>query len=360
MRLPSRFNPNITSGGSAGNKSEANSPDLSVRRPQPFKDKLVRLFLQSRRLYFSAVLLVLTPQVTASEQLLTQAWQDVQQLSSDEMAGRYPGSVGHQRAQQYILQRFAAMQLQPLHASYRQPFQFKSGLFSQSSGTNLVATITGCTFPEAYVVVTAHYDHLAASGSKIFNGADDNASGVAGLLYLAGKLQPACPAYSYIFIATDAEEQGLDGARAWLKQTPIPLAQIMLNINLDMISRGERRQRLYLAGKRTLPELQEIPSRQHQKVKLVLGHEGRSRQGMSRSAVEVDWSNASDHAVFRRAGIPYMYFGVDVHRHYHTADDDWQNIDPEFFKSALQLIHSSLSWVEQQPPAVFITARRPR
>lgn len=297
--------------------------------------------------------------VAADEQLL-QAWQDLQQLSSDEMAGRYPGSAGHQRAQLYISQRFAALQLQPLHASYQQPFQFDSGLFSQSSGTNLVATITGCTYPDAYVVVTAHYDHLAALGSKIFNGADDNASGVAGLLFLAGKLRSSCPAYSYIFIATDAEEQGLDGAKAWLKKTPVPLAQIMLNINLDMISRGERRQRLYLAGKRTFPKLQELPTRQHQKVKLVLGHDGRSRQGMSRSADDVDWSNASDHAVFRRAGIPYMYFGVDVHRHYHTPDDDWQKIDPEFFKSALQLIHSSISWVEQQPPAVFIEARRSR
>lgn len=320
--------------------------------------KLLNLGTKWRQWLMLTQLLAIT-QVAADEQLLAQAWLDVQVLSSDDMAGRYPGSAGHQRAQQYITQRFSGLKLQPLDASYRQPFQFESGLFSQSSGTNLVAKVTGCAFPEAYIVVSAHYDHLAASGSKIYNGADDNASGVAGLLYLAGKLSQSCPAYSYIFIATDAEERGLDGAKAWLKQSPIPISQLILNINLDMISRGERRQRLYLAGQRTLPQLQELPTRQHKKVKLVLGHDGRSRQGMSRSAADVDWSNASDHAVFRRAGIPYMYFGVDVHRHYHTPDDDWQKIDPEFFKSALQLIGSSVDWVEQQSPAVFRQARRP-
>ncbi|RVU32026.1 M28 family peptidase [Rheinheimera riviphila] len=320
--------------------------------------------LPSRYKCWFLTLLLLTSQAAADELLLAQAWQDVQQLSSDKMAGRFPGSAGHQLAQQYISARFSELKLQPLLADYRQPFQYKTGFFSQSSGVNLVAQIKGCRFPDAYVVVTAHYDHLKMAGSNIFNGADDNASGVAGMLYLAGKLRQSCPAYSYIFIATDAEEQGLDGAKAWLDQAPLPSTQQLLNINLDMISRGEKRQRLYLAGKRSLPALGNIPIRQHGEVKLVLGHDGSSRVGAARSSgdssAQVDWSNASDHAVFRRAGIPYLYFGVDVHRHYHTPDDDWQQINTEFFQSALQLIHSSVQWVEQQPPAVFIDARRAR
>lgn len=308
--------------------------------------------------WFLSVLL-LTSQAAADERLLAQAWQDLQQLSSDKMAGRFPGSAGHQLAQQYISGRFSELKLQPFLADYRQPFQYKTGFFSQSLGVNLVAQLKGCRFPDAYVVITAHYDHLAMAGRKVFNGADDNASGVAGLLYLAAKLSQNCPAYSYVFIATDAEEQGLKGAKAWLANSPLPIAQQLLNINLDMISRGEKRQRLYLAGKRSLPALNNIPTRQHDKVKLVLGHDGRSRVGASnQSSAQVDWSNASDHAEFRRAGLPYMYFGVDVHRHYHTADDDWQQIKPEFFNSALQLIGSSVDWVDQQSPDVFIEARR--
>lgn len=357
MRLPNRFE---SSGADRIHQDETVACGIALRQSAYCWKSLRRTILLTLQCSISAVLVAVTPQATAGESLLARAWLDLQQLSSDEMAGRFPGSAGHQRAQQYIVQRFTELKLQPLLTDYRQPFQFQSGFFSQSSGVNLVATITGCTFPQFYVVITAHYDHLAPSGSKIFNGADDNASGVAGLLYLAGKLSQSCPVYSYIFIATDAEEQGLEGAKAWLAQSPVPMAQQLLNINLDMISRGEKRQRLYLAGQRELPELSHMPTRQHQQVKLVLGHDGRSRVGMARTSGGIDWSNASDHAVFRRAGIPYMYFGVDVHRHYHTTDDDWQKIDPEFFSSALQLIHHSVSWVEQQPPALFIEARRPR
>ncbi len=307
--------------------------------------------------WYLMLLLVALP-AQASEQLLTQAWQDLQQLSADEMAGRYPGTAGHQRAQQYIVQRFRQLKLQPMLADYQQPFAFKHGFFKQAKGVNLVAQLTGCRHPQSYIVITAHYDHLAISGGKVFNGADDNASGVAGLLFLAGQLAQTCPAYSYIFIATDAEEHGLDGAKAWLADPPVPVTQQLLNINLDMISRGESRQRLYLAGKRSLPTLRTLADKQHGKVKLVLGHDSRSRVGAAQSSGQVDWSNASDHALFRRAGMPYMYFGVDVHRDYHTPDDDWHRIDQAFFQSSLQLIHSAVRWADTQPPAIFLQARR--
>lgn len=309
-------------------------------------------------LWVSTMFAFISPQSMSSEQLLTQAWQDLQYLSADEMAGRYPGTAGHQLAQQYIVERFEKINLQPIAADFRQPFEFKTGLFSQASGVNLVSKIVGCRFPDAYVVITAHYDHLAKSGSKIFNGADDNASGVAGMLYLAAMLNQSCPAFSYIFIATDAEEQGLDGAKAWIANPLVPVSQQVLNINLDMISRGERQQRLYLAGKRSLQALNTLPVRQYNQVRLLLGHDGYQRVGAALSSSQVDWSNASDHAVFRRVGIPYMYFGVDVHPQYHTPDDDWQQIDPAFFQSALQLIHNAVLWVEQQTPALFLQARR--
>jgi len=352
MQLPSRFRGKDGVHNSSG---VLVSCGLDSYHSLTWWKKLHRLVVWS---WCSCCAVMMAPTI-ASELLLAQAWQDLQQLSSDEMAGRFPGSAGHQLAQQYIIKRFTELKLQPVLADYRQPFQFQTGFFSQSQGVNLVAQLTGCTFPQAYIVITAHYDHLAMAGSKVFNGADDNASGVAGLLYLAAKLSQSCPAYSYIFIATDAEEHGLDGAKAWLDNSPLPLAQQLLNINLDMISRGEKRQRLYLAGKRSLPVLNNIPTRQHNKVKLVLGHDGRSRFGAAtQSSGQVDWSNASDHAEFRRAGLPYMYFGVDVHRHYHTVDDDWQQINPDFFNSALQLIGSSVDWVEQQNPALFIEARR--
>jgi Zn-dependent M28 family amino/carboxypeptidase len=250
-------------------------------------------------------------------------------------------------AQQYLQQRFISLGLTAVTADYRQPFDFQIG-FSKHQGVNLIAKRQGCRYPQLYIVVTAHYDHLAARGRQIFNGADDNASGVAGLLYLAGLLQQQCPAYSYLFVATDAEEHGLDGAKAFLATPPVPQSQMVLNINLDMIGRGEKRNRLYLLGKRTLPNIVNMPRAEQDGVNLILASQNRNS---GRGNARVDWSNASDHGAFRRAGIPYLYFGVDVHPDYHTPDDDWQRIQPEFLRAALEHISTTVLWLEQQTPA---------
>jgi Zn-dependent M28 family amino/carboxypeptidase len=278
-----------------------------------------------------------------------QAWLDLQQLSSDAMAGRANGSAGNALARQYLLRRYSQLALEPIHdGSFEQPFQFKKG-FSKRVGVNVLGLRRGCQYPQHYVVVTAHYDHLPMQAGKIFNGADDNASGVAGLLFLAAQTQYSCPAYSYLFLATDAEELGLDGAKAFLANPPVPVSQIALNINLDMISRGERDQRLYLAGKKTFPQLQQFAEQVQTPLKLTLAHDGRqSRLGRS-SQSAIDWSNASDHAVFRKAGIRYLYFGVDVHPQYHQPQDDWQRIDQRYFFSALALIEQSRRWFETLP-----------
>ena len=300
---------------------------------------------------------LLPAQATEAESagLWQAAWRDLQLLSADEMAGRSNGSAGSVLAQEYLQQRFASLGLTALTADYRQPFEFNVG-FSKKHGVNLMAKRQGCRYPEQYIVITAHYDHLPKRGRTVFNGADDNASGVAGLLYLAGILQQQCPAYSYLFVATDAEEHGLDGAKAFLANPPVPQAQMMLNINLDMIGRGEKRNRLYLLGKRSLPHITLMPRAEKNGVKLIMANENRSA---GRGSATVDWSNASDHGAFRRAGIPYLYFGVDVHPDYHTPDDDWQRIKPEFFRASLEQIAATLLWLEQQTPAQLQFGRKP-
>lgn len=119
----------------------------------------------------------------------------------------------------------------------------------------MVGYLPGCTYPEHYIAVTAHYDHLGKQGHKIFHGADDNASGVAVMLELASRLSQRCPAYSYIFIATDAEEGGLYGSKAFIAAPPLALNNIVLNLNLDMLGRPDRRGRLYLTGAKRFPDL---------------------------------------------------------------------------------------------------------
>ncbi len=285
------------------------------------------------------------------------AWQDLRVLAADEMAGRATGTAGGEAARLYLARRFAELQLQPVFADYFQPFAFTQG-FSQRHGVNVLGLRRGCKHPEYFIVVTAHYDHLRSRGTKIFNGADDNASGVAGLLYLAAQTGQHCPVYSYLFLATDAEEMGLDGAKAFMAAAPVPRQQLLLNINLDMISRGELNGRLYLAGKKQLPQLSQFAATVQTPLKLTLAHDGRqSRLGRS-SGAAVDWANASDHAVFRRAGMPFLYFGVDVHPQYHTPQDDWQRIDQQYFRASLELIEQSRRWVDLLPLAQLQAAQK--
>jgi len=282
--------------------------------------------------------------------LLQQSWQDLQILSSDAMQGRSPGSQGSQYARDYLVYRYRQLGLTALTESYLQPFNAHNG-WPDTPGVNVLGYRRGCVYPEQFVVITAHYDHLAPKGGRIYNGADDNASGVAGLLYLAGLSAQQCPAYSQLFLATDAEETGLDGARAFIQSGLVANRQIILNINLDMISRGERAQKLYLLASRPLTAIQQWVQQkpQQQKVRL-LGVREYQRLGAGIHAGRVNWANASDHAPFRRAGIGFMYFGVGLHQQYHTTDDDWQRVSPAFLHSALQLIATGWQLADTQKP----------
>ena len=75
---------------------------------------------------------------------------------------------------------------------------------------------------------------------QIFNGADDNASGVAALLAVAARISASKPAHSVVFAALDAEETGLNGARAFLADPPVPREGIVMNVNLDMVARDAK------------------------------------------------------------------------------------------------------------------------
>jgi Zn-dependent M28 family amino/carboxypeptidase len=278
---------------------------------------------------------------------LAGAMADIQQLSDARMAGRKTGSDGAALAAEYISQRFHELGLTPFTQGYLQSFRY--GSFDKT-GINVVAHLRGCQYAQSYIVITAHYDHLGLEGRKIFHGADDNASGVAALLALATRLTEQCPAYSYIFLATDAEESGLYGSKAFVAAPTVPLNSIVLNLNLDMVSHADRRGRLYLTGAKRYPALIAKLNATYDKIRF-LSHSGPGKFG--RDHRHYDWPNASDHGPFYRAGIPYLFFGGQDHAQYHTEEDQWQRIDTEFLNMALQAIWTTVLWLEQQEPATL-------
>lgn len=261
-----------------------------------------------------------------------QLLEDVAVLSADSLEGRGAGSAGGAKARAYIRAAFERIQLRPFEEGYEQPFALRNRGADAPPGVNLLGYVPGAERPDTFIVVTAHYDHLGIRRGQIFNGADDNASGVAGMLALADYFSRHRPRHSILFAALDAEEMGLLGAEALVQDPPVSRDHFALNVNLDMISRNEKDE-LFVAGVHHAPFLKSYLERvaARSQVHLRFGHDGGS------DMLE-DWTRSSDHGPFHLAGIPFVYFGVEDHPDYHQATDDFENIDPDFFARAVATI----------------------
>ncbi|MDT5159411.1 MAG: hypothetical protein QOC99_33 [Acidobacteriota bacterium] len=262
-----------------------------------------------------------------------QLLEDVRVLSSDAMQGRGTGTPGGALARAYILRRFGDAGLKPLWASYEQPFDVSArGGAAARKGVNLVGYVRGKRYPERLIVVTAHYDHLGVRGGQIYNGADDNASGVAALLQMAAHFSRTQPDNSLVFAALDAEEIGLVGAGVLVKQLKAEKRDVALNVNMDMVSHSDSGE-LYASGAYQTPSLKPLLERiaARAPVKLLLGHD-RPEQGHD------DWTNQSDQYAFHTAGFPFVYFGVEDHKDYHKPTDDFETITQDFFVHAAETI----------------------
>src|SRR5690606_1310652 len=106
---------------------------------------------------------------------------DVRILADDTMAGRAPGTAGSRMARSYIAYRLEEIGVQPSRERFEQAFVFTAGGVAYE-GVNLIGRIEGISRSKRTMVVMAHYDHMGVVGGRVFNGADDNASGVAVLL----------------------------------------------------------------------------------------------------------------------------------------------------------------------------------
>ncbi len=170
------------------------------------------------------------------------------------------------------------------------------------------------------VVIGAHYDHLGARGdSAIYHGADDNASGTAGVMAVAKAFSscPQRPRRSIVVICFTGEEKGLFGSRYYVGTDPLfPLAQTVAMINLDMIGRNDT-SAVEVFGANRSPDLAAILKDVNQSLKLKLDLKDDRRVG------------GSDHVSFFRKKIPYLFFNTGTHVDYHRPSDTAEKIDAE-------------------------------
>jgi hypothetical protein len=273
-------------------------------------------------------------------------------LAAPDMEGRATGTAGNAKARAFILAQFRAAGLEPLGTTFELPFSFERR--QPAGGKTEAVTMQGINLggicrgrgatDNGAIVITAHYDHLGVRDASIYHGADDNASGVTMLLALARHCRRAPFLHDAIFVAFDAEEMGLQGARAFVKTLPMPSNRtIALNVNFDMVARGDKNE-LYIAGTHQTPALKPVlePVAARSKIKVLFGHDSGGGQD--------DWTTQSDHAAFHQAGIPFIYFGVEDHPDYHKPTDTADKINPAFFYQSALTILDAVTTIDRALP----------
>lgn len=297
-------------------------------------------------LCYSFCLLFALPLMAQTAVDSSQLMKDIRTLSADKLEGRKAGSRGSRMAQFYILDRFKKIGLAAYHDTYEYPFYFQEG-DKKIMGTNLYGYIPGKL--STVIVISAHYDHLgikanANGADSVYNGADDNASGVGGLLAMAAYFKKHPPRYTLIFVALDGEEEGLQGAKAFVAQPPVPLTQIRQNINMDMIAHNDKNE-LYVCGTFQFPDarkyIDEVAARSS--VQLIAGHD-KPESGAD------DWTRQSDQYEFFKQKIPFLYFGVEDHPDYHHVTDEYTRINHSFYYRAVQTILEVVKKMDSDMP----------
>ena len=271
----------------------------------------------------------------------SQLLKDIQTLSSDEYQGRKTGTKGAEMSRAYLLGRFKEIGLKAFSTTpnYEQPFSFKRGNATEVKGINMIGYIQGKT--DNVIVISAHYDHLGVVKGEVFNGADDNASGVGGLLKIATYFAKNKPNNTIIFAAFDAEEMGLQGAKAFVANPTVAIDKIKLNINMDMIAHNDKGE-LYACGTFKYPSLKKYFTLKSPDVKILFGHDD------PKLGRDDDWTDQSDQGAFNAKNIPFLYFGVEDHKDYHKATDEYPNINKTFYTNAVDAILEVANNIDKQ------------
>ena len=226
--------------------------------------------------------------------------------------------------------------------------------FGKEIATNMIGFIEGNdpVLKDEYIIVGAHFDHLGLGGRRsgslnpdtliIHNGADDNASGTAGILELSYKFMSNRHLLkrSVLVICFDAEEKGLLGSKYYVKNPARNISNTAMMVNMDMVGR-----------------LNDSP--------VVLGGVGSSgnfvniiEDASNSHTLEIETNmggmdfGRSDHASFYRENIPVLFFFTGAHEDYHKPTDDWDKIDYKGEKKILDFIYDliiDVSQLEKKP-----------
>ena len=284
-------------------------------------------------------------------------------LASDSLEGRETGKPGQKKAAAYIANHFKEIGIPPYkRKTYFQKFKVKSKrhvckcddcdltffkrVFKSNQiirGENVLGFIEGSDLKEELIIITAHYDHLGKHDSLIFNGADDDASGVAGAMEIAeafmlAKKDGKGPRRSILIMPVSGEEKGLLGSKYYTDNPVYPLNNTIANLNIDMIGRLDdwhsTGNYVYLIGSDRLSyDLHNINEEVNNKyTKLDLDYKYNDEEDPNR------YYYRSDHYNFAKNNIPVIFYFNGVHEDYHRPSDTIEKLDFSKIKTISKLV----------------------
>ena len=284
-----------------------------------------------------------TPTINLSDQVdLINLQADVDWLADDARLGRKAGTPAADEVAAWLSSRFSLLGLKPFAAigleDLLHDFPIRYRIRPKQStyrAKNIIGLIEGSEFPEQYIIVSAHYDHLGVINGSIFNGADDNASGVAALLEIARILtsNAQLPHKSIVFVTFSAEELGRQGAKSFCGLlSGHDLTSQIINLNIEMFGAIKSQDSYMNVWDNGLVDSL-ITALQHaaKKVEFPL----LITQGNSPPSDASELTNCGVVATTIDVGGGKRF--KQHHPHYHKASDLPEHIDYQGFQKAVQL-----------------------
>jgi len=319
---------------------------------------------------FNTLILILTLSVSCSQEYASDKYAEsitseelsdlIYEFSSDKFEGRNTGEPGQKLAVEFIRDFYKSNNIIKADNTedYFQKFlvDFQSRQVSRPDNINedniswvktenVAAIIEGDTYPNQYIVLTAHLDHVGTENGEIFNGADDDGSGSMALLEIAeafklAELDGNRPKRSIVILHVSAEEKGLLGSKYYTENPLYPLDDTITNLNLDMIGRTDPTRNsgndeyIYLIGTDRLSTMLHKTSQEvnHRTVNLELDYRFNAWDDPNR------FYERSDHWHFAKNNIPVIFYFSGTHEDYHQPTDTAEKIRYDLLTKRTRLI----------------------
>ena len=319
---------------------------------------------------FNALLLILLLSVGCSQEnasdkyalsITSEELSDlIYEFSSDKFEGRNTGEPGQKLAVEFIRNFYKSNNIIKADNTedYFQKFlvDFDSREVTRPGNINednidwvktenVAAIIEGSIYPNEYIVLTAHLDHVGIEDGEIFNGADDDGSGSMALLEIAEAFKLAeidgnRPKRSIVILHVSAEEKGLLGSKYYTDNPLYPLDETITNLNVDMIGRTDPTRNsnndeyIYLIGTDRLSSMLHNTSEKvnNNTVKLELDYRFNAWDDPNR------FYERSDHWHFAKNNIPVIFYFSGTHEDYHMPSDTADKIRYDLLTKRTKLI----------------------